>query len=300
MTRKIINGKEIAQNIKNSLKKYITSLEVKHHLKPGIAVIIVGENEASMLYVRNKIRACQEVGISFHQIEMPSTIQEDHLVKKIESLNNDPKIHGILVQLPLPKHIDTKNIIDVIAPEKDVDGFHPYNMGNLLIGNPSFVPCTPLGCLILLKAVLKNLESKKALVIGRSQIVGKPMAALLSNQNCTVTLAHSKTLNLKEEAQKSDIIVAAVGVPRLVKSDWVKEGAIILDVGINSEFDEFGNKKLIGDVDFENVKDKCYAISPVPGGVGPMTIACLLSNTVKAACLSRNIEFHFIVEDFLE
>lgn len=295
---KLIDGKEIALRIRQSVKKYVDFLKEKHHVRPGIAVILVGNNEASQIYVRNKIKACAEAGISSYKFELPAEISEDHLVKKIESLNNDPKVHGILVQLPLPSQINAKNIIEIIDPDKDVDGFHPCNMGNLLIGKPGFVPCTPLGCLILLKTVIGNLRGKKAIVIGRSQIVGRPMAALLLNQDCTVTIAHSKSLNLKEECRQADIVIVAAGKAGMLNHEFFKENAVVLDVGINHEISADGKKKLVGDVKFSPELDKLRAISPVPGGVGPMTIACLLSNTIKAAAESRDVKFDFITERF--
>ena len=275
----IIDGKSIAEELRQKIKEDILSLpDLK---KPGLAVILIGEHPASQIYVRNKEKFAKEVGINSQIIKFDETISEEELKEQIKKLNNDADVHGILVQLPLPKHINQKDIIETIDPIKDVDGFHPINVGNLSSGNDAMVPCTPLGCYYLIKKVIKNLSGLNAVVIGRSNINGKPMTQLLLKENCTVTIVHSKTKNIEEICKKADLIIAAVGKAEMVKSDWVKNDAVIIDVGINRlEID--GKKRIVGDVDFENVKDKVKGITPVPGGVGPMTIACLLENTLKA------------------
>ena len=275
----IIDGKSIAEELRQKIKEDILSLpDLK---KPGLAVILIGEHPASQIYVRNKEKFAKEVGINSQIIKFDETISEEELKEQIKKLNNDVDVHGILVQLPLPKHINQKDIIETIDPIKDVDGFHPINVGNLSSGNDAMVPCTPLGCYYLIKKVIKNLSGLNAVVIGRSNINGKPMTQLLLKENCTVTIVHSKTKNIEEICKKADLIIAAVGKAEMVKSDWVKNDAVIIDVGINRlEID--GKKRIVGDVDFENVKDKVKGITPVPGGVGPMTIACLLENTLKA------------------
>lgn len=274
----IINGKEFALKLRGLVAKEIEVLG----LKPGLSVVLVGNDPASEVYVRNKDAAAREVGIDAHTIKLPADISQEELLKKIDELNKDNKVHGILVQLPLPKHIDEKAVINFINPDKDVDGFHVTNAGRAVTGQDALVPCTPLGCIILLKDLLGDLTGMDAVVIGRSNIVGKPMANLLLNENCTVTIAHSKTRNLAEVCQRADIIVAAVGRPKMVKGEWVKQGAVVIDVGIN-RIEVDGKPKLVGDVDFETVAPKARAITPVPGGVGPMTIACLLKNTLEAA-----------------
>ncbi len=275
----IIDGKSIAEELRQKIKKDILSLSGSK--KPGLAVILIGEHPASQIYVRNKEKFAKEVGINSQIIKFDETISEEELKEQIKKLNNDADVHGILVQLPLPKHINQKDIIETIDPIKDVDGFHPINVGNLSSGNDAMVPCTPLGCYYLIKKVIKNLSGLNAVVIGRSNINGKPMTQLLLKENCTVTIVHSKTRNIEEICKKADLIIAAVGKAEMVKSDWVKNDAVIIDVGINRlEID--GKKKIVGDVDFQNVKDTVKGITPVPGGVGPMTIACLLENTLKA------------------
>ena len=275
----IIDGKKIAEGLREKLKKEI---EFKSKLKiaPGLSVILVGEDPASQIYVKNKIKFSKEIGIDSEVIRYPENIQEKIVLDKIIELNKNQKVSGILVQLPLPKHIDKQKVIETILPEKDVDGFHPINVGNLSSGYDSKIPCTPLGCLILLKEVEKNLSGKHVVIIGRSNLNGKPMAQLLLRENCTVTITHSKTKDLKSECNKADIIIAAVGKPKLVKGDWVKKNAIVIDVGINKTING-----IVGDVDFDEVVKIAKAVTPVPGGVGPMTIACLLSNTVE--CFKR-------------
>jgi methylenetetrahydrofolate dehydrogenase (NADP+)/methenyltetrahydrofolate cyclohydrolase len=254
--------------------------------------VLVGSDPASQVYVRNKAKQTKEVGMNSFEYILPEETTQKQLLAKVESLNKDSKVHGILVQLPLPKHINELSIINAIAPEKDVDGFHPVNVGKATTGQPdAIISCTPLGCVMLIKDVLgDDLSGKKALVIGRSNIVGKPVANLLVQQNATVTIAHSRTANLKEECKNADIIVAAVGKPQMVKGDWVKPGAVVIDVGINRITLEDGSAKLVGDVDFASASQVASAITPVPGGVGPMTIACLLSNTLKATCQQKNID----------
>ena len=275
-----IDGKKIAENLRIKLKKEIEQLPASQ-IRPGLTVILIGDDLASQIYVRNKEKFAQEVGIRSKILKFDSTITEQNLISEIHKLNNDTSVHGILVQLPLPNHINSRKIISEIDPGKDVDGFHPVNVGNLSAGNEALVPCTPYGCYLLLKEVMSNLSGLHAVIIGRSNINGKPMAQLLLKEDCTVTIAHSKTKNLKQLCLTADILVAAVGKAHMVKSDWVKSDCVVIDVGIN-RLEENGNKKIVGDVDFENIKNKVKAITPVPGGVGPMTISCLLNNTFKA------------------
>jgi len=272
----IIDGKKTAAELREELKKKVIELKSTHNAIPGLTVILVGEDPASKIYVKNKEKFAKEVGMKSEVIRYPVNVEEKVVLNKIKELNKDKKISGILVQLPLPKHIDKRKVIETILPGKDVDGFHPANVGNLSSGYDSSVPCTPLGCYLLLKKVEKNLSGKHAVVIGRSNLNGKPMAQLLLKENCTVTITHSKTKDLKAECNRADIIIAAVGRAKLVKGDWVKKGAIVIDVGINKT-----DSGIVGDVDFNEVSKVAKAITPVPGGVGPMTIACLLSNTVE-------------------
>jgi len=272
----IIDGKKEAALLREEIKKEITSLKDKTNRVPGLTVILIGDFAPSQIYVRNKEKNSKEVGINSSIIKYSKDVTEEEVLKKIKELNSDKDVSGILVQLPLPDQIDKEKIINSIDPSKDVDGFNPINVGNLASGYNAIVPCTPLGCLLLLKKIEKNLSGKHAVIIGRSNLNGKPMAQLLLKENCTVVITHSKTKNLKEECSKADILIAAVGVANLVKKDWVKDGSIIIDVGINKQGD-----KIVGDVNFEEVKDKVKAITPVPGGVGPMTIACLLKNTLE-------------------
>tara|TARA_B110000305_G_scaffold101644_1_gene114341 strand:+ start:1648 stop:2499 length:852 start_codon:yes stop_codon:yes gene_type:complete len=275
----IIDGKKIAEELRSKLKKEIEQLPTSQII-PGLTVILIGDDPASQIYVRNKEKFAKEVGINSKLFRFENSITEQDLIKEIYKLNNDNSVHGILVQLPLPKHINSGKIISEINPAKDVDGFHPNNVGNLSSGNDALVPCTPYGCYLLLKQVLTNLSGLNAVIIGRSNINGKPMAQLLLKEDCTVTIAHSKTQNLKELCLTADILIASAGKAQMVKADWVKKDCVIIDVGINRV--DNGNKKIVGDVDFENIKDKVKAITPVPGGVGPMTISCLLNNTLKA------------------
>ncbi|NQY35671.1 MAG: bifunctional methylenetetrahydrofolate dehydrogenase/methenyltetrahydrofolate cyclohydrolase FolD [Alteromonadaceae bacterium] len=279
-----IDGKQTAAELRETLAISVAKLKEEKQIVPGLTVVLVGEDPASQVYVRNKVKQTREVGMISNEIRLPAQTTQAHLLEQLEQLNNDKNVHGILVQLPLPKHIDESTIIAAISPEKDVDGFHAMNSGRLLNGEDgALVPCTPQGCVILAKKHLgDDLSGKHAVIIGRSNIVGKPVALLLLQENCTVTIAHSRTKNLPEICQQADILVAAVGRPKFVKADWVKPGATVIDVGINRiEID--GKAKLVGDVDYDAVSKVCGAITPVPGGVGPMTIACLLKNTVEAA-----------------
>ena len=272
----IIDGKKEAEVLREEIKKEIISIKNKTNKSPALTVFLVGDFAPSQIYVKNKEKISKEVGINSNVIKYPKDVSEEEILKKIKELNNDKNVSGILVQLPLPDQISKEKVINLIDPLKDVDGFSPINAGNLASGYNAIVPCTPLGCLLLLKKVEKNLSGKHAVIIGRSNLNGKPLAQLLLKENCTVTITHSKTKNLKEECLKADILIAAVGVANLVKKDWVKSGSVIIDVGINKQGD-----KIVGDVNFEEVKDKVKAITPVPGGVGPMTIACLLKNTLE-------------------
>ena len=272
----IIDGKKESALLREEIKKEIDSIKLKTNKVPGLSVILIGDFEPSQIYVKNKEKNSIEVGINSEIIRYHKEVTEQEVLEKIKQLNNAQHVSGILVQLPLPKQINKEKVINAINPLKDVDGFHPINVGNLASGYKAIVPCTPLGCLFLIKKVEKNLSGKHAVIIGRSNLNGKPMAQLLLKENCTVTILHSKTKDLKSECQKADILVAAVGVPHLVSRDWVKKDSIIIDVGIN----KVGNK-ILGDVNFEDVKNKVKAITPVPGGVGPMTIACLLKNTLE-------------------
>ena len=272
----IIDGKKEAQLLRNEIKKEIELIKSKNNKVPGLTVILIGDFAPSQIYVKNKEKNAKEVGINSEVVRYSKEVTEQEVLNKIKELNDNDAVSGILVQLPLPPQINKEKIINAIDPAKDVDGFHPINVGNLSSGYNATVPCTPLGCLLLIKKVEPNLSGKHAVIIGRSNLNGKPMAQLLLKENCTVTIVHSKTENLKEECQKADILVAAVGVANLVKGDWVKKDSIVIDVGINKVGD-----KIVGDVNFDEVKNKVKAITPVPGGVGPMTIACLLKNTLE-------------------
>ncbi len=276
----LIDGKKAAADLREELKKEVLSLKEKHNKVPGLTVILIGDLAPSQIYVRNKEKSANEVGLKSEVIRYPESVEEREVLKKIDELNNDDSVSGILVQLPLPKHIDKQKVIEAIMPEKDVDGFHPMNVGNLSSGYESSIPCTPLGCYLLIKKIEPNLNGKRAVIVGRSNLNGKPMTQLLLKENCTVTITHSKTIDLKGECLKGDIIVAAVGIPELVKGDWVKKDAIVIDVGINKT-----ENGLVGDVAFEEVSKVAKALTPVPGGVGPMTIACLLKNTIE--CFKR-------------
>ncbi|EIS4902760.1 bifunctional methylenetetrahydrofolate dehydrogenase/methenyltetrahydrofolate cyclohydrolase FolD [Listeria innocua] len=274
----IIDGKKLAKEIQEKVTSEVAEL-VKQGKKPGLAVVLVGDNQASRTYVRNKQKRTEEAGMKSVLIELPETVTEEKLLKVVEELNEDNTIHGILVQLPLPKHISEEKVIDAISFDKDVDGFHPVNVGNLFIGKDSFVPCTPAGIIELIKSTGTQIESKRAVVIGRSNIVGKPVAQLLLNENATVTIAHSRTKDLPQVAKEADILVVATGLAKFVKKEYIKPGAIVIDVGMDRD----ENNKLCGDVDFDDVKEQAGFITPVPGGVGPMTITMLLANTLKAA-----------------
>ncbi|MBC1428308.1 bifunctional methylenetetrahydrofolate dehydrogenase/methenyltetrahydrofolate cyclohydrolase FolD [Listeria seeligeri] len=274
----IIDGKKLAKEIQDNVTKEVAEL-AKNGKKPGLAVVLVGDNQASRTYVRNKQKRTEEAGMKSVLMELPETVSEEKLLEVVEELNTDETIHGILVQLPLPKHISEEKIIDTISYDKDVDGFHPVNVGNLFIGKDSFVPCTPAGIIELIKSTGTQIEGKRAVVIGRSNIVGKPVAQLLLNENATVTIAHSRTKDLPEVAKEADILVVATGLAKFVKKDYIKPGAVVIDVGMDRD----ENNKLCGDVDFDDVVDVAGFITPVPGGVGPMTITMLLANTLKAA-----------------
>ena len=277
----LIDGKKIAAELREELRQEVVELKAKLNKIPGLTVILIGEMAPSQIYVRMKEKAANEVGLKSEVIRYPEAVEEKTVLDKIEELNKDESISGILVQLPLPKHIDKQKVIETILPGKDVDGFHPMNVGNLSSGYESSVPCTPLGCYLMIKKIEPNLSGKKAVMIGRSNLNGKPMAQLLLKENCTVTITHSKTKDLKAECLEADIIVAAVGIPELVKADWVKKDAIVIDVGINKT-----ENGIVGDVAFEEVSKVARALTPVPGGVGPMTIACLLKNTIE--CFKRS------------
>jgi len=285
----LIEGKKIAANLRENLSKEIETLKEKYQSVPGLAVIQVGKIEASSVYVKAKTKNAREVGIEVFDYQLEEDVAEDYLINLIKELNKKNEVNGILVQLPMPKHINEQKILDLINPSKDADGFHPLNVGKLSVSEKNdenlLIPCTPYGVLIMLKQLNIDLIGKNAIVIGRSNIVGKPMAQLLLKESCTVTIAHSKTDNLPDICKKADIVVAAVGKPKMIKGDWIKKGAIVLDVGINRIQEEVNGEiknKLVGDVDFDEVKNIASAITPVPGGVGPMTIACLLRNTTIA------------------
>lgn len=278
MPAQIIDGKRIAQQIRSGLAQKILEMLAQGKTRPGLAVVLVGDNPASKLYVSMKQKACKEVGIYSEEHRLPAEVTQDQLLALIDELNGDPKIHGILVQLPLPAHLDEEEVIMRIHPDKDVDGFNPVNVGKMCIGSRAYLPCTPAGMMKLIDTINYDPAGKKAVVIGRSNIVGKPIAQLLLQRDATVTICHSKTKDLVAECRQADILVAAVGQPEMVKGDWVKPGAVVIDVGINRR-----DGKTVGDVEFESVKEVAGWITPVPGGVGPMTIAMLLTNTVVAA-----------------
>lgn len=281
---KIIDGKAFAERLRGEVGRKVAALKERDGIVPGLAVVLVGEDPASQVYVRNKGKQTVEVGMQSFEHKLADTTSQDELMALIDKLNSDDSVHGILVQLPLPKQIDEKAVINRINPDKDVDGFHLTNVGRLSIGDPGIVPCTPLGCIMMIKDALGDLSGMHAVVVGRSNIVGKPVASLLLAENCTVEITHSRTKNLKEECQRADILVAAVGRPEMIKGDWVKPGATVIDVGINRIDAEGGKTKLVGDVEFSSAQETAGRITPVPGGVGPMTIACLLHNTLQQAC----------------
>jgi methylenetetrahydrofolate dehydrogenase (NADP+)/methenyltetrahydrofolate cyclohydrolase len=283
VTARIIDGKAAAAALRARVAAEVAKFRVATGRAPGLAVVLVGEDPASAVYVRNKGRATVEAGMESFEHRLSADIGEGELLDLVDRLNAEPAVDGILVQLPLPDHIDANKVLTQIDPDKDVDGFHPINVGRLVTGLDGFVPCTPLGCLKLLRAELGELKGKDAVVIGRSNIVGKPMAMLLLGDHCTVTIAHSRTRDLPDVVRRADIVVAAVGRPDMVKADWLKPGATVIDVGINRIAGEGGNSHLTGDVDFESARQVAGAITPVPGGVGPMTIACLIRNTMVSA-----------------
>lgn len=276
---KILDGKAVSQRVKNALKDETEKFIEKYGIKPGLAVVIVGDDPASRVYVNSKKKACAEIGYYSEEHALPESTTEDELLSLVEKLNGDEKIHGILVQLPLPKHIDEEKIINAINPKKDVDAFHPVNVGKIMIGNFDFLPCTPAGVMELIDDAGIDLTGKNCVVVGRSNIVGKPQAMLLLHKNATVTICHSKTKNIKEITRNADVLVAAVGRAQMFDGDYIKDGAVVIDVGMN----RLENKKLVGDVDFESAEKKASYITPVPGGVGPMTIAMLMKNTLTAA-----------------
>ncbi|MBL3574596.1 bifunctional methylenetetrahydrofolate dehydrogenase/methenyltetrahydrofolate cyclohydrolase FolD [Rhodovulum sulfidophilum] len=292
MNATLIDGKVFAASIRERVAAHVARLQAEHGLIPGLAVVLVGEDPASQVYVRNKGQQTKEVGMASFEHRLAAETSEADLLALIARLNADPSVHGILVQLPVPDHIDEAKVINAIAPEKDVDGFHISNVGLLATGQKSMVPCTPLGCLLMLRDTLGSLSGLNAVVVGRSNIVGKPMAQLLLKESCTVTVAHSRTRDLAGLCRSADILVAAVGRPQMIPGDWVKPGATVIDVGINRipapEKGE-GKTRLVGDVDFAGATEVAGAITPVPGGVGPMTIACLLANTVTACCRANDL-----------
>jgi len=293
MTNKadIIDGRALAAKLRASIRDQVERVRKDDRLAPGLAVVLVGEDPASQIYVRTKTRQTEEVGMISFAHHLPADVREEDLLTLIGSLNRDDRVHGILVQLPLPAHIRTEAVLTTVDPDKDVDGFHVVNAGRLAVGAAgAMVPCTPVGCMKLVESRLSDLTGLKALVLGRSNIVGKPMANLLLAENCTVTIAHSKTRDLPSECRQADILVAAVGRARMVRGDWIKPGATVIDVGINRIPSDNGKTRLVGDVDFDEALEVAGAITPVPGGVGPMTVACLLRNTLVAACRQRGIE----------
>lgn len=277
----ILDGKKVSQRLKDNLKLEVENLKIEKHITPGLAVVLVGEDPASQIYVRNKKRACEELGILSEEYSLSASTTQEELMSLIETLNQKEDIHGILVQLPLPSHLDEESVINAINPKKDVDAFHPFNVGKIMIGNYDFLPCTPAGIMELIAEANIDITGKECVVVGRSNIVGKPMGMLLLHQNGTVTITHSKTRNLSEITKKADILVVAIGRANMITGDMIKPGAVVIDVGMN----RLADKKLAGDVDFESAKDVAGYITPVPGGVGPMTIATLMKNVVKAATL---------------
>ncbi len=288
---RIIDGKAFAAGLRERIGREAARLKEAHGLIPGLAVVLVGENPASQVYVRNKAKQTVEAGMESFKHSLTVEAGQDELLALVHKLNADPAAHGILVQLPLPDQIDSQAVLDAIDPAKDVDGFHVVNAGLLATGaGKPLVPCTPLGCLLLLRDTLGDLSGKRAVIVGRSNIVGKPMAQLLLGENCTVTIAHSRTRDLPEECRRADILVAAVGRPEMVRGDWVRPGATVLDVGINRVETNEDKSRLVGDVAFEEARQVAGAVTPVPGGIGPMTIACLLANTLTAACRQTGLE----------
>ena len=286
---KVIDGKKFAETVRADVGEKVSWLKKNHDITPGLAVVLVGEDPASQVYVRNKGKQTLEAGMNSYEHKLDTSVSEDELLALINQLNNDANVHGILVQLPLPDHIKEAAVIDAIDYRKDVDGFHLTNVGLLNTGGDGVVPCTPLGCILMLKDALGSLSGMNAVVVGRSNIVGKPMAALLLKESCTVTIAHSRTKDLADVCKAADILVAAVGRPEMIPGDWVKPGAAVIDVGIN-RIERDGKNKLVGDVDYASCEAVAGAITPVPGGVGPMTIACLLKNTVQQAARQHDVQ----------
>jgi methylenetetrahydrofolate dehydrogenase (NADP+)/methenyltetrahydrofolate cyclohydrolase len=286
----LIDGKQFAAKLREKMTGQIAAIKADHNIVPGLAVVLVGEDPASQVYVRSKGKQAKECGITSIEYKLEDTTSEEFLLNLINDMNNDPAINGILVQLPLPKHINSAKVLEAIDPAKDVDGFHPINVGMLSTGGEGMIPCTPLGSLMMLQDYHGDLTGMTAVVVGRSNIVGKPMFNLLLQQSCTVTMAHSRTKNIEAVVREADIVVAAVGVPELVKGSWIKPGATVIDVGINRIETPEGKTKLVGDVHFESAEKVAGAITPVPGGVGPMTIACLLYNTMVATCRHNNVD----------
>ena len=286
----IIDGKAFAAGLRERIAQAVKIIGSDHAIKPGLAVVLVGEDPASQVYVRNKGKQTIAAGMDSFEHKLPADTSEQDLLALVEQLNNDAKVNGILVQLPLPKQIDESKVINSISVDKDVDGFHIENVGKLAIGEDSLLPCTPAGCLMLLKDHIGDLSGKNAVIVGRSNIVGKPVAMLLLRESCTVTIAHSRTRDLPAVCRQADIVVAAVGVAEMVKGDWIKPGAVVIDVGINRVQGENGSNKLVGDVDYQAAMKIADGVTPVPGGVGPMTIACLLRNTVIASCKQNGVE----------
>jgi methylenetetrahydrofolate dehydrogenase (NADP+) / methenyltetrahydrofolate cyclohydrolase len=289
MTAYVIDGKAIAAKVRSDVAVDVARLKAQHGLAPGLAVVLVGEDPASKVYVRNKAAQTVEVGMQSFEHKLAEDTPEQVVLDLVAKLNADPNVNGILVQMPLPKHMDSNKVLELIDPLKDVDGFHPMNVGRLSIGERALAPCTPVGSIILARSVKHDLSGLNAVVVGRSNIVGKPMAQLLLRENCTVTIAHSRTKDLPDVVRAADLVVAAIGKPEFVKGDWIKPGAIVIDVGINRILKPDGKGKIVGDVDFAEAVKVAGAITPVPGGVGPMTIACLLKNTVEAAMMQRGL-----------
>ncbi len=287
---RIIDGKAVALQLRKKIAAAVADLKRDHGLTPGLAVVLVGDDPASAVYVRTKTKRVEAAGMASSDHRLPASTSQDELLALIASLNANPDVHGILVQLPLPGHIDERPILEAIDPAKDVDGFHPVNAGRLMTGADGLFPCTPVGCVMLAKSAMGELSGAHAVIIGRSNIVGKPLAQLLLRENCTVTQCHSRTRDLPSIARQADLLVAAIGRPEIVKADWIKPGACVIDVGINRVEDSEGNSVLVGDVDFAAAREIAGSITPVPGGVGPMTIACVLRNTVQAACAMAGVD----------
>jgi len=285
MAAKIIDGKAMAAEVRKGCAAHAADMKKFWNITPGLAVVLVGDDPASRVYVRNKVKACEDVGIRSYSEKLPATATQDEVLSLIADLNTNPQVNGILVQMPLPPQINANAIINAIDPLKDVDGFHPVNVGRMVSGMMGLTPCTPQGCMMMVRSVVPDLRGRRALGVGRSNIVGKPVALMLLQADCTVTIAHSKSKDLAAECREADILIAAVGKPKLIRGDWIKKGAVVIDVGINREDPGEGGPKLVGDVAFDEAVKRAGAISPVPGGVGPMTIACLLQNTLQATMM---------------